>query len=469
MKGLIVSRVIIAFALLLAGCSKAPDSTAPSQPAPAPAPAASEPEGPPPQESHLGFKPATGIVEATPEQVEKSKVRLRTAAASARAQWHDKTFDEFVKTVYKEKGEGGKYIVSGDTAISDEKQLREFFEQRVRNGVGAPDAGTGGKLIVQAGPDGTWNTVRKKQLTYCVSSAFGSRQPGVVAGMLAATQAWESVADVHYEHIAAQDSVCTASNANVVFDVNPVNVEGEYLARAFFPNEPRVARNVLIDDTAFELSPGGKLQLAGILRHELGHTLGWRHEQTRPEAGTCFEDSDWVPMTRYDDLSVMHYPQCNGAGDWTLTLTPSDKSGAACAYGEATGFQIDHSLIIGTCIVPTPPPTMPVTAQTKIFTAQSVALNMENQFDPIVAKPGTVVMVELTPSGSTQGDADLYVRLGSLNPERNGGKYTCRPYLSTSSEVCEISTREAPRNTVRIMVHGYTAATFDLKVTFVPN
>src|SRR4029453_1527577 len=71
---------------------------------------------------------------------------------------------------------------------------------------------------------------------------------------------------------------------------------------------------------------------------ELGHTLGWRHEHTRPDSGTCFEDNNWRPLSSYDRFSVMHYPQCNGGGDWTLTLTNFDKSGAACLYGAAPAF-----------------------------------------------------------------------------------------------------------------------------------
>ena len=70
-----------------------------------------------------------------------------------------------------------------------------------------------------------------------------------------------------------------------------------YLARAFFPNEERAERNVLIDESSFHVDPDGALQLVGILRHELGHTLGWRHEHTRPESGTCFEDNNWRPLT----------------------------------------------------------------------------------------------------------------------------------------------------------------------------
>ena len=116
----------------------------------------------------------------------------------------------------------------------------------------------------------------------------------------------------------------------MVFDVNPVNVGGQYLARSFFPNTTRRSRNVKIDNSAFTSS--GNPTMTGILRHELGHTLGFRHEHTRPEAGACFEDNAWRALTAYDAASVMHYPQCNGTGDWSLTLTTKDAAGAKAVY-----------------------------------------------------------------------------------------------------------------------------------------
>ena len=76
--------------------------------------------------------------------------------------------------------------------------------------------------------------------------------------MEAATQAWEKAADVKYIHVPAQDATCGPTNNAVVFDVRPVDVDGQYLARAFFPAEPRASRNVLIDESAFQLDPGRK-------------------------------------------------------------------------------------------------------------------------------------------------------------------------------------------------------------------
>ena len=183
----------------------------------------------------------------------------------------------------------------------------------------------------------------KNNLTYCVSKSFGDRYQTVVVAMSVATKAWENSSDVSYKHIATLDGNCNATTSGVVFDVRPVNVSGEYFARAFLPHQPRVERNILIDESSFNLNPDDKLQLTGILRHELGHTLGFRHEDTRQEAGKCFEDKDWLPLTSYDALSVMHYPECNGLGDWSLGLTDKDVLGAACMYGGAKGAPFDKA------------------------------------------------------------------------------------------------------------------------------
>ena len=258
------------------------------------------------------------------------------------------------------------------------------------------------------GLDLAWNQQMQGQLEYCVSKpGFGARYDAVVRDMAAATEAWEGVAAVDFKHDVDQDGACGPTNASVVFDVRPVNVGGQYLARAFFPNEPRAERNVLIDGSSFELEPGGKLQLVGILRHELGHTIGFRHEHTRPSAGPCFEDNEWRPLTAYDPLSVMHYPQCNGQGDWSLTLTPRDQSGSACLYGAAAGFTIDPSLVTATsCRTPAPAPPTGV-AKRQVFSGQSVALGAQKEYGPFAVVSGS--LFEATMTGT--GDPDLYVQV----------------------------------------------------------
>ena len=205
--------------------------------------------------------PATGTVPATRGGARGgARPGAPEGPRASAPTWANKTFEEFESTVFKEPFPGGKYIVNGDIAIADRKQLQEFFETSIKRE--PPQTRPGQLIVARAGrPGRDLEQHAKKQLTYCVSTTFGARHASVVSAMQAAGAAWAQVADVAFVYVATQDANCTASNGNVVFDVRPVNVNGEYLARAFFPNEPRAARNVLIDDSSFQLDPAGKLTL----------------------------------------------------------------------------------------------------------------------------------------------------------------------------------------------------------------
>lgn len=235
------------------------------------------------------------------------------------------SYEEFRKVVFQEP-ESGVYIAFGDEAFESEALLREAYEQ-AHSSLGTTQDGLA--VYVAGKQDVKWTASAALNLTYCVSTAFGGNHAKVVTAMNTATSAWEAAGRVNFVHVSAQDGSCTARNSNVVFDVSPVNVGGQYLARAFFPNSGRRSRNVLIDNSSFSSGAPG---LDGILRHELGHALGFRHEHTRPEAGACYEDNQWRALTPYDSGSVMHYPQCNGTNTWSLTLTSLDKQGAALLY-----------------------------------------------------------------------------------------------------------------------------------------
>lgn len=269
----------------------------------------------------------------------------KQGASSSRLTSANLGYDEFRERVFKEPFEGGLYIVNGDTTVESEKELEAFFEKEIF--LEWPSTKFGALIVnTEKGRIAGWDNIQKTALTYCVSKEFGARYNTVVLEMANATAAWETESNIDYIHVQKLDDNCTRNTNDVVFDVRPVDVGGKYLARAFFPNYARVNRNILIDSSAFNHSPNSKLTLTGILRHELGHTLGFRHEHTRPESGACFEDNNWIPLGKgeYDGFSVMHYPQCNGLSDWTLTLSEQDKLGVACLYGPHPGVTFDSGV-----------------------------------------------------------------------------------------------------------------------------
>lgn len=340
------------------------------------------------------------------------------------------TWAEFLTITYQEP-ESGVFIVDGDIPIGDFKQLREFYEKYVQSG----------QLIIHrnGSVDAKWSDTQKLNLTYCVSSTFGTRYNAAVQAMADATAAWEAASNVNFVHVSAQDSNCTATNSNVLFDVRPVNVNGQYLARAFFPGETRSNRNILIDNSAFTTS--GDPSLTGILRHELGHVLGFRHEHTRPESGTCYEDSNWRVLTSYDAASVMHYPQCNGTGDWSLTLTSLDIQGAQSVYGTPGGGGGGGG---GT--------------GTTVTYSGSVSQGQWKHYAAITVQPGTPFEVDMTGSG----DPDLYVRFGA---QPTSSSYNCRPYRSGATESCSLTVPSGV-TTAYVSVYGYTSGSFTLNITY---
>ena len=344
------------------------------------------------------------------------------------------TWEQFLSVVYQEP-ETGLFIADGDTVFASEKHLREFYENNVKNG----------QLIVHTvgGADAKWSATQKANLTYCVSSTFGSNYNRAVADMTAAANAWEAVGNVNFIHVTAEDANCTASNNNVLFDVRPVNSGGQYLARAFFPDSGRASRNVLIDNTAFGNNP--PWTLAGILRHELGHTLGFRHEHTRPESGTCFEDSNWRALTTYDSASVMHYPQCNGSQSGDLVITAKDTQGIQALYGAPGGE-------------PPPPPPPPVGTPVTETRTGSVAASQSVNYGPFSVVAGSAFKVTMTGSG----DPDLYVQFGAAPTTTS---FACRPYLSGAAESCNV-TVPAGVTSAYIMVRGYAAGNFSLTIDY---
>ena len=243
----------------------------------------------------------------------------------------------------------GLYIVEGDIPIHSEEQMYRYYEEQYlyyfypnarHNSLidNKEEERLNSSLIIHTvnDQDAKWDEQQQSNLTYCVSTSFGERYQEVVEIFEQATVEWEEHADIDFIHLSTYDVNCSDQTQNVLFDVSPAEVGVPYIARAFFPGTSRVFRNVVIADNAFSPFTNG-LTLQGILRHELGHVLGFRHEHTRSEAQApqCYEDNNWRVITEYDSNSVMHYPQCNGTGGFALEITVLDAQGIAMIYGNA--------------------------------------------------------------------------------------------------------------------------------------
>ena len=235
------------------------------------------------------------------------------------------TWAEFKASTYMDPS--GVYIVNGDEPVGNVAKLRAYYEKMMAN----PDLnGHTDGLVVNTvgGADDVWSSSQVGNLTYCVSDDFGSLKPTIVSAMEAGAALWEGASSaIDFVYDSSQDSNCWTGNDTVLFPVEPIETS-EYIARAFFPSSPDFEMNVLVDDSI--TSSGWPPE--NIMGHELGHTLGLRHEHTRPESGTCFEDNNWRPLTPYDSDSIMHYPQCNGTSS-DLGFSPLDAEGIAALYG----------------------------------------------------------------------------------------------------------------------------------------
>ncbi|KRC55048.1 peptidase M16 [Nocardioides sp. Root79] len=234
------------------------------------------------------------------------------------------TYKEFEASTYVDVD--GAFVVNGDEVVSSKGELKKFYERLV-----GPESTPVDGLIVNTvgGADDRWSASQVANLTYCVSTKFGTRHDDIVAAMTAGAGLWEAASSkVNFVYVPAQDGKCTTRNNSILFSVEPTSTT-QYIARAFFPSTPKRQRNVLVDDSIWT---SGNWEPGDILGHELGHTLGFRHEHTRPESGTCFEDNNWRPLTPYDSASIMHYPQCNGSSS-DLEFQASDAAGVRALYG----------------------------------------------------------------------------------------------------------------------------------------
>ena len=226
------------------------------------------------------------------------------------------------------------YAVEGDLLV-DELALEDYARARAQReaGVHDPDAREG--LIAMTDAQG--RIIRWRPgltLTYAVRKGTFTteeRYNTAVAAIATATAGWASLCGVEFQHLQDLDTDLDPTG-RCLFTVREVPQSGSVIAAAFFPDDPVWRRQVIIMPSFFSVAG---FDPVGVLRHELGHVLGFRHEHILSNAPALCPDEDLdniLPLTRYDPKSVMHY-FCGGAGTTTLEFTQIDQEGVLAVYG----------------------------------------------------------------------------------------------------------------------------------------
>lgn len=367
------------------------------------------------------------------------------------------------------------FLIGGDIPVS-EKVLREAYDQLVNvlrdEAAGLATTEQQSTVMTINGNDDIWSSTQRRNLTYCVDNAWGADKQRVVNEMAAATAAWEAVANLDFRYVPAQDGNCTPAPSGVVFSVRKQSSGG---GCAFFPSYPDSCFGARVLTYSLLNVPGAPVvTTTGILRHELGHIIGLRHEHIR-SGFACnggFESTtESRNVTAYDSASVMHYPWCQGAtntGD--LTITTRDAEGARLLYGAPgagpvcgngaveSGEQCDDGNTTSGDGCSSTCQTEGGGTPTSDVKSGSVARNAFAHFAPYQVKAGTTFSAVMTGTG----DPDLYVR---WNAQSTTASWTCRPYTSGASETCSL-TVPANVTTAYVSVRGYTAATYRVTTTY---
>lgn len=230
---------------------------------------------------------------------------------------------------------GGKphYVVEWDLVIPRERLAAYAIEQARRIVTPAPEepsdrllAATTEDRLIMRWKAGIVLTYAVLEPTFVTEGLYEAIKREIAQ----AAREWEQVCGVKFQHLTDLDGGVDPNGPKPVFTVQEFQ-RPDYYALAFLPNYP-IAERILFVDACYLSADHDRV---GILRHELGHVLGFRHEhiRTADRGGYGREEHEdlTAPITDYDSESVMHYPPPHERSDFKLS--EFDRRGAVYLYG----------------------------------------------------------------------------------------------------------------------------------------
>jgi serralysin len=282
-----------------------------------------------------GCADVTAPDQAGGEEVEGTLTGERTSLEDFKRQTHVEGTDE--------------YLVEQDILL-DESDLEGWYDRHV--------VASGALSVYPNGVDlRQWNSTEKLDLTWCVSNDFDTDKDSIRQAMFQATADWERVADVQFRYLPSEDARCrTGSNLSGMIRINvQPDSTGSLGPKALAAANPR--RGITVNMGNFKAfknkTPVPPLSMTGLLRHELGHSLGFGHEHSNnPAESSVCRGSGPAPLnTALDTFSVMYYPQyvheeCTGRTARTDEfISMRDAEGAMRVYGSQSNLVIAGNTI----------------------------------------------------------------------------------------------------------------------------
>jgi hypothetical protein len=214
-----------------------------------------------------------------------------------------------------------------------------------------------------------WGEPRKLELSYCITGLYGD-DAELEAGHHMLTRAladvtaeWERATGANFVHVASDDAPAQPAIAvnepsgAIVLQASCASAS-PYIGVLTYPfgaiqaitnptpqtwDDPRLepqsghlSRTIVLNTGL--LSGASDSFLRAVLRHELGHVMGFLHEEVNapdPDQDGCPFDLDPRPLTPIDPESVMTTPGCSGV--------LSDDAEVLTHYDRLSGFYLHHT------------------------------------------------------------------------------------------------------------------------------